>query len=316
MAENVTPENYIRAEVDGRFAVFQERAGGKVNEFYLITRPTPTDEQPVVRMNRDTLYGGGVIDTSQGARVFVPEVTDGRYLSLMLIDNDHYTIDVLHEPGWHDIDSPTRYCVAVPRVELHDMHDEEEIEQVLDVLHQYKIEAASAETFVPGDWDYEAMFALRTEYEKEFRTFTQYPSGWMGRRGETDDATRHLAVAGAWGLFPEREAVYINYTGPADPSRGYVATYEVPPCDAFWSIAVYGDDAFFHSDNATLSPATTTYNDDGTFTVYFGSAEVVGDRPNRLDISEGWNFLFRIYQPHDEVLARAYTLPEVTQIAD
>ncbi|MCB7135855.1 DUF1214 domain-containing protein [Cellulosimicrobium marinum] len=314
MTTTVTPETYIRAEVDGRFAVFQQRAGGRINAFYLIERPVPTDEQPVVRMNRDTLYGGGVIDTAEGARVYVPEVADGRYVSLMVIDNDHYTVDVLHEPGWHEITSPTRYCVAVPRVELHDMRDEEEIAHVVEVLHRFRIEAGSAETFVPADWDYDSMFALRAEYEKEFRTYGQYPSGWMGRRGEVDEATRHLAVAGAWGLFPEQEAVYINYTGPADASKGYVATYSVPPCDAFWSIAVYGDDAFFHSDVATLSPATTQYNDDGTFTVYFGSADVVGDKPNRLDITDGWNFLFRVYRPHASVLAREYTLPDVVEV--
>ncbi|MEE4024359.1 DUF1214 domain-containing protein [Gordonia sp. PKS22-38] len=316
MTTTVTPESYIRAEVDGRFAVFQQRAGGKVNEFYLIARPVPTDEQPVVRMNRDTLYGGGVIDTAEGARVYVPEVTDGRYISLMVIDNDHYTVDIFHEPGWHEITSPTRYCVAVPRVELHDMHDEDEIAHVVGILHQFEIDAKSAETFVPADWDYASMFALRAQYEEEFRTFTQYPTGWMGRRGETDDATRHLAVAGAWGLFPEHEAVYINYAGPRDATKAYSATYTVPPCDAFWSIAVYGNDAFFHSDNATLSPATTQYNDDGTFTVYFGSADVVGDKPNRLDITDGWNFLFRVYKPGDSVLAREYTLPDVVEVSE
>jgi len=313
MAVTVTPETYIRAEVDGRFAVFQQRAGGKVNHFYLISRPVPTDEQPVVRMNRDTLYGGGVIDTAEGARVHVPEVADGRYVSLMVIDNDHYTVDVFHEPGWHEIDSPTRYCVAVPRVELHDMRDEDEIAKVVEVLRSFTIEAGSAEDFVPADWDYDSMFALRAQYEQEFRTYTQYPAEWMGRRGEVDEETRHLAVAGAWGLFPEREAVYINYTGPADASKAYTATYTVPPNDAFWSIAVYGDDAFFHSDNATLSPATTHYNDDGTFTVYFGSEEIIGDKPNRLDISEGWNFLFRVYKPGDSVLAREYVLPDVVE---
>jgi hypothetical protein len=32
----------------------------------------------------------------------------------------------------------------------------------------------------------------------------------MGKRGEADDATRHLGCAGAWGLFPNKDAVYIN----------------------------------------------------------------------------------------------------------
>lgn len=316
MTTTVTPETYIRAEVDGRFTIFQQRAGGAVNEFYLITRPTPTDEQPVVRMNRDTLYGGGVIDTAKGARVYVPEVPDGRYISLFVLDHDHCTVDIFHEPGWHEIHSDTRYCVAIPRVELHNSRDEDEIALVNKVLHEFKIEAASAETFVAPDWDYDSMLALRAQYEKEFRTFTQYPAGWMGKRGEADDATRHLAAAGAWGLFPEKEAVYINYTGPEGTSKAYSATYTVPPNDAFWSIAVYGSDAYFHSEDATLSPATTTYNDDGTFTVYFGSKDIVGDKPNRLDTSEGWNFLFRVYRPGAAVLERKYLLPDVVEVVN
>lgn len=315
MSITVTAESYIRAECDGRFAVFQQRAGGKVNEFYLITRPTPTDEQPVVRMNRDTLYGGGVIDTAKGARVYVPEAPDGRYLSLFILNNDHYTLDIFSEPGWHEVTSDTRYCVAIPRVELRNIHDEDEIAEINAVLHQFTIEAGSAENFVAPDWDYDSMFALRAQYETEFRTYGQYPADWMGRKGEVNEATRHLAAAGAWGLFPQEEAVYINYNGPADEGKAYRATYTVPPNDAFWSIAVYGKDAFMHSDNATLSPSTTTYNDDGTFTVYFGSADAVGDEPNRLDITEGWNFLFRVYRPGQEVLDRTYLLPEVADVA-
>lgn len=311
MPVTVTPDEYIRAEVDGRLAVFQERAGG-VNAFYLIARPVPTDEQPVVRMNRDTLYGGGVVDTGSGARVFVPESPDGRYVSLFVIDNDHYVVDVFHQQGWHDLASDTRYCCVIPRVELRDRTNEDEVAHVTEVLRRFAIDAASAEPFAPPEWDWESMLALRAQYETEFRTYTQYPSGWMGRRGETDESARHLGVAGAWGLFPETEAVYINYTGPADATRPYVATYQVPEYDAFWSIAVYGDDAFFHSDNATLSSATTTLNDDATFTVYFGSAEQLGDMPNRVDISDGWSMLFRVYQPGASVLERRYVLPAVT----
>jgi hypothetical protein len=312
MSQKVSPETYIRAEVDGRFRVFQDRAGG-INRFYLIEKPTPTDEQPVVRMNRDTLYGGGVIDTARGARVFVPDVGDDRYVSVLIIDNDHYVVDILHESGWHRIDSGTRYCVAVPRIELRDARDVAEIANVAQLLAQFAIEADSSDPFVGADWDLDSMLALRTDYEKEFRTYTQYPSGWMGRRGEVDEASRHLGVAGAWGLFPEREAVYINYAGPANASKEYVATYQVPPNDAFWSVAVYGSDGFFHSDNATLNPATTRYNDDGTFTVRFGGTGAPDHDTNRLDISDGWNFLFRIYKPGQAVLDRTYTLPDVTE---
>jgi hypothetical protein len=155
------------------------------------------------------------------------------------------------------------------------------------------------------------MLALRAGYEKEFQTFAQYEPDWMGRRGEVNERTRHLAVAGAWGLFPEKDAVYINYTGPASADACYTASYEVPPNDAFWSITVYGSDGFMKSDDNIVNDRNVELNADGTFTVFFGSEQNCGARPNRVDITDGWNFLMRVYRPREKVLARAYKLPDV-----
>nr|WP_252734039.1 DUF1214 domain-containing protein [Paracoccus marinaquae] len=88
------------------------------------------------------------------------------------------------------------------------------------------------------------------------------------------------------------------------------------PNDAFWSITVYGSDAFTNSDNASISEGMAEMNEYGTVTVYFGSAEACGaDKPNRIDITDGWNFLLRVCRPGQEVLDRAYVLPEVEEVA-
>ena len=91
-AKEVSPNTYIRAEVDFALADFQKNAGGKVNEFFYITKPTPLDEQTVVRMNRDTLYAGAVVDTEGGATITIPEFPDDRYFSVFIVDNDHYAL--------------------------------------------------------------------------------------------------------------------------------------------------------------------------------------------------------------------------------
>ncbi len=44
----------------------------------------------------------------------------------------------------------------------------------------------------------------------------------------------------------------------------------------------------------------------------FGSVETCGDAPNRLDVSEGWNFLMRVYRPGPSVLDGTYRLPRAT----
>jgi len=55
----VTPETYIRAESDRSFMNIQTLAGG-VNRFYNIRKPTPLDDQTIIRMNLDTLYSAAV----------------------------------------------------------------------------------------------------------------------------------------------------------------------------------------------------------------------------------------------------------------
>ncbi|QQL44730.1 DUF1214 domain-containing protein [Sulfuriroseicoccus oceanibius] len=310
-AEDVTPETYIRAETDFAFADFQKNAEGKINTFFYITTPTPLDKQSVVRMNRDTLYAGSVVDTEGGATVTIPEFPDDRYFSVLVIDNDHYCPVVFYEPGTHKIPGDTKYVTLIQRIQLMDPADPEDVASVNELQKKITIHASSADIFPEPTWNKDSMLKLREEYEKEFQKFAQYEPDWMGPRGKVNEKTRHLAVAGAWGLFPEKDAVYINYKGPSDSTKGYMATYKVPQNDAFWSITVYGNDGFMKSDNNIVNDRNVTLNDDGTFTVYFGSKEKFGDKPNRVDITEGWNFLMRIYRPGDSVLKREYDLPDV-----
>jgi len=97
--EVVSPETCIRAEMDVAFAQFELNTGSDVNRFYHIRKSTPLDAQAVVRMNRDTLYAGAVVDTEGGATLTIPEFPDDRYVSVLVIDNDHYAPVVFYEPG-------------------------------------------------------------------------------------------------------------------------------------------------------------------------------------------------------------------------
>jgi hypothetical protein len=85
----------------------------------------------------------------------------------------------------------------------------------------------------------------------------------------------------------------------------------VPENKSFWSITVYGADGYMKSENSMLNGANVKLNDDGTFTACFGPKGACGDAPNRLDVSDGWNFLMRIYRPGPSVLDGSYKLPTV-----
>jgi hypothetical protein len=53
---------------------------------------------------------------------------------------------------------------------------------------------------------------------------------------------------------------------------------------------------------------------DGTFAVFFGSKELCGDVANRLDVTEAWNFLMRVYRPGGSVLEGNYKLPKAVEV--
>ena len=303
----VTPETYIRAESDRQFGVMAKMAGG-VNRFYHLRRPTPLDKQNVVRMNRDTLYSMGIVDTSKGATITVPELPRDRYVSVYLVDNDHYCPFVIYTSGTHELPRGTQYLCLVARIQVFNPKDEDEIALINKLQDQFIIEANSAEPLPEFTWDLESLQALTDQYKKEFAQYSSF-KGMMGPRGRVDEKTRHIAAAGGWGLFPEWDATYLNYSGGHDYRVCHQATYQVPENGAFWSITVYGNDGFMKNDNNIVNSSNVKLNADGTFTVYFGAAETCGEGPNRLDTTEGWNFAMRIYRPGKSVLEGAYKLP-------
>ncbi len=84
----VTLENYKTAESDLAFNNVTKFVG--TNQFlHFPVDAFDLDNQTVVRMNRDTIYSGAVVNVSGGATVTLPE-SDGRYLSAMVVQNDHY----------------------------------------------------------------------------------------------------------------------------------------------------------------------------------------------------------------------------------
>ena len=304
----VTPATYIRAESDRSFGNIAQQAGG-VNRWFKIRLPTPLDKQTVVRMNRDTLYSASIVGTSKGATVTIPKMPDGRFLSVQLIDNDHYAPAVHYEPGTYELPHDTQYLCVVVRIQLLNPKDSAEIALVNQLQDQVVIKAKSHDSFPPFKWDMDSLKAMTAAYEKESAQYSSW-QGMMGPRGRVDEKTRHIAAAAAWGLNPEWDATYLNYSGRHDGKVCHKATYQVPENKAFWSITVYGADGYMKSDDNIVNSSNVKLNADGTFTVYFGSKALCGDVPNRVDATQGWNFLMRIYRPGPSVLNSTYTLPE------
>ena len=58
--------------------------------------------------------------------------------------------------------------------------------------------------------------------------------------------------------------------------------------------------------NVTASP-----NEDGSITINFGGCE--DGRVNCIPVSEGWNYVVRMYEPREEVINGIYKFPEVKE---
>ncbi|WP_076414400.1 DUF1214 domain-containing protein [Shewanella sp. UCD-KL12] len=310
----VTVNNFVEAEMDARLYRFFDEGG--LNVGMVFNEVTPTDRQPVPRMNRDTLYAGIQVDTSKGYTITIPEHADDRYASVYILDNEHKTLHILKGSGTtHHFDKQedTRWIAVIPRVQVFDAKDDADVAIASNILNQIKIESGNMQPKPMVNWDWEQMIELRSQYEVEMRdSITQYPNDWQGARGEVDRYKGHnMAVATSWGLFPSSETVYIAQAPELGTDICYSSTYQEPENTAFWSITVYNDQGYMFSDDNNINSRVAKQNQDGSVTMHYGSAEVCGDIDNRLDTTEGWNILMRVYEPDQSVRDGEYLLPPI-----
>ena len=305
-AVNVT--NFERAETDRMFAAIQAQAGG-VNQLFHNRAPTPVDRQTVIRMNRDTLYSGAIVDISAGATIVVPDA-GRRYLSVMIVNQDHYINRVFHKPGHYDLtveEFGTPYVLAAARV-LVDPADPADVTTVNALQDQFSLQASSARPFVMPAYDqasFDATRAALLELAKGLGSFEHA----FGAKNEVNPVLHLIGTAAGWGGLPDREAVYVN-VNPGLPAGEFQLTVRDVPVDGFWSISLYNADGYFEPNDRgaySVNNITATPDDDGSVTVHFGGC---GDgRPNCLPIMDGWNYLVRLYRPRAEILTGSWTFP-------
>ena len=305
----ITVDNFVRAASDYELSKYESLAGG-VNRFLHFREPTPIVKQSTVRMNRDTLYSTAVIDISEGATVTLPDAGD-RYMSLMVVNQDHFINGVFSGGGSYTLDQATfdtPYVSVWVRL-LVDSADAEDVKIVNELQDQMVIEAGSAKPFVLPLYDedmYKAMIAALLN----LGPFLPDSSRMFGPKEEVDPVRHLIGTAGGWGGLPEQEAYYVN-VDPNLPVAEYVINVPAEvPVGAFWSISLYNAQGFFEPNDQqaySINSVTGTRNDDGSMTVHLGDCQ--DDRANCLPIMEGWNYTVRLYQPAPEILEGKWTFP-------
>jgi hypothetical protein len=314
MGTKVNADNFVRAETARMLAGMQAMAGG-VNRLGHNRTPTPLDAQTVIRMNRDTLYSFAVVDISEGARLTLPD-PGGRYLSAMVVNEDHFINEVLRGPGVHELtvatyDTP--YVLVAVRI-LVDPDDPADLEQVRALQDGVVVEAGAARPFEPGDWDTASLDATRDALLQLAKGYDGFERAF-GRRGDVDPVRHLVGTAAGWGGLPETEAMYVN-VAPDLAVGEYRMVFRDVPVDAFWSVSLYNAAGFFEPSDqggVSVNSVTAVAGDDGAVTVHLGGC---GDgRPNCLALMEGWNFVVRLYRPRPEILDGRWTAPPVEPVA-
>jgi hypothetical protein len=311
----VTADNFIRAETDMYFGVTVKRGG--FGKFYHYREPTPIDKQEFVRANRDTLYSAAVFDLDAGPVTITLPDAGNRFLSMQVIDENHYTPTVVYGAGKHTLTREqigTRYIVTAVRT-LVDPMNPKDIEQVHALQDAIQVEQQSPGKFEVPNWDQasqkkvrEALLVLGSTVPDTKRMF--------GTKDQVDPVRHLIGSATAWGGNPEKEALLLNITPKENDGKTiYRFTIKHVPVDGFWSISVYNAEGYYQKNelNAySVNNITAKKSEDSSAVIQFGGCD--GKTPNCLPITPGWNYMVRLYRPRKEILDGAWEFPKAQPV--
>ncbi|WP_309226906.1 MULTISPECIES: DUF1214 domain-containing protein [unclassified Mycolicibacterium] len=309
----MSPDNFPRAESDLYFAgVVRDNGFG---QFFHNRELTPIDHQVVIRQNRDTLYSAALFDLDAAPVTIALPDSAGRFMSLQVISEDHYTTEVAYAPATVTLTREsvgTRYVVAAVRT-LVDPGDAADLAAVHVLQDAISVAQDAPGSFVVPDWDPASQKTVRDALVTLATTLPD-TLGMFGTAAETDPVRHLIGSANAWGGNPERDALYLTVV-PAQNNGTTVhrLTVNDVPVDGFWSVTVYNEDGYFtaNDQNAySVNNITADKAADGSTTIQFGGA----DGPNLLPITPGWNYTVRLYQPRPEILDGSWTFPRAEPI--
>jgi hypothetical protein len=312
--ERVTLDTFIRAESDTHFQKKVDGAGG-IGILKHDRAPTPIGNQPIIRMNRDTLYSTGVFDLADSVTITIPD-TGSRFVSMVVTNEDHYIKLVAYEPGDYTLTQEklgTRYAQVVFRTFVNP-NSPEDLKAANDFQDRIAVNQNSPGTFSVPDWDQDSLSKVRKAI-LGLGPYVGDSSRMFGDVSETEPVRHLIGTAGGFGGNRSQDAIYLNVTPEnADGQTPYVLTVKDVPVDGFWSISLYNADGFFEKNEYganSLNNVTAAKNGDGSVTVHFG-----GDpkQANFLYIMKGWNYVVRLYRPREEILDGSWKFPDAVAV--
>jgi len=302
--------NFNRAETDSYFtrAVSQGAFGKIVNNRDV----TQVPQQSAPRSSRDTLYSAGVFDLEAAPVTVTLPDTSGRFMSMEIISEDHYAIDVVYAPGrftYTQNKVGTRYAMLVIRTAV-DADSPPNLGAAYRLQDAVQVQQASAGSFEIPNWDPKSIGEARDSLVV-LGSLGVGSAVMFGRKSEVDPVAHLIGTATAWGGNPPSAAVYKDvFPTQNDGATVHQLTVKDVPVDGFWSISVYNASGYFQKnalDRYSTSSLTAKPNTDGSITVQFGGCEKT--TPNCLPIMSGWNYTVRMYRPRKAILDGSWQFP-------
>ena len=224
----VNVDNYRAAETARMFDNTLALLGGRTNAWVHLRQPTPVDQQPVIRMNRDTLYSAAIVDIADGATITLPDA-GARYQTMMIINEDHYINRVYSGAGTYELmvaEHGTPFVQATVRTFV-DPADPDDVAEVNSLQDAITVTSGGGRPYTHPDYDAESRDRT-SELLRRLGDGVPDSDRTFGSPAETEP-TRHLiGTAVGWGGLPEREAVYYLETEPR-PAGRYTFTFEDVP---------------------------------------------------------------------------------------
>lgn len=307
----VTADNFNRAETDMYFTTGVKESNG-IGQFFHRSGLMAIDNQTVIRANRDVLYSSAVFDLDAGPVTVTLPDPGKRFMSMMLIDEDHYA-ETVYAPGTFTYSKDkigTRYIMLGIRTFI-DPNDPKDLDKVKTLQQAVKVEQKDKGSFEVPNWDKVSQKRIHDSLVEVSKSLPD-TRGMFGARGKVDP-TRHLiGSATGWGGNEEKDALYLAVTpSQNDGNTVYKLDVKKVPVDGFWSVSVYNKEGYFQKNDLnsySLNNVTAKKNSDGSVTIQFGGCD--GKTPNCIPTTPGWNYWVRLYRPRKEILDGSWKFPE------
>ncbi|MFG7353220.1 DUF1214 domain-containing protein [Shewanella oncorhynchi] len=308
----VTPDNFIRAESDIYMA--GQVKDGAFGQLKHTRSPAPVDKQLIVRLNRDTIYSSGVFDLDAGpVTINLPDPGE-RFLSVLLINQDHYNPQVFYGAGSHTLTKEsvgTRYVMVAVRI-LADPNDSEDMRKANALQDAISVtQLGGPGTFEIPAWDSVSQKKVRDALIALSNSIPDLRYAAGPDKDTVDPVRRIAAAASGWGLNPDKDAIYLNvFPMKNDGVVPYRLRVKDVPVNGFWSVTAYTAEGYFAPNDLnaySINSITGSKSKDGSITIQFGGC--TAGISNCLPVTDGWNYMVRLYRPRAEILNGSWSFP-------